>query len=153
MAQQGQSELASLLTAVRSRIDAINKEKAELVAALTQMLAAARADLTGSATAAGAHRKGGRRPGFKMSDEAKARISAAAKKRLARTGGCRPTKRLSVTAFRRLRQGCDRWPRLLSVNAPGRLSGSSALVGHLGQARHCVEQLLATLYELPELSD
>ena len=83
MAQQRQSELADLLTAVRARIDAINKEKADLVAALTEMLAAARADLEGSAAAGAARRKGGRKAGFKMSDEAKARISAAAKKRWA----------------------------------------------------------------------
>lgn len=87
MVQERQSQAAELLSEVRARLDAINREKAELVTALTEMLTAARSDL-GAASRATARRKrsvskGGRRPGFKMSEEAKARISAAAKKRWA----------------------------------------------------------------------
>lgn len=87
MVQERQDELSEMLTAVRLRIEAINKEKAELVGALTEMLAAARSELSSAeapkARRKGAGGKGGRRRGFKMSEEAKARISAAAKKRWA----------------------------------------------------------------------
>jgi hypothetical protein len=83
MVQHRQSELSDLLTAVRARIEVLNREKAELVAALTEMLAAARTELDGIPPGRARQGKGGRRPGFKMSAEAKARISAAAKKRWA----------------------------------------------------------------------
>lgn len=87
MDQAGRAQLAVLLGEVKARIEAINSEKAELVEALSEMLAAARADLTNaSAPKAGRQvrqRRGRRRVGFRMSEEAKARISAAAKKRWA----------------------------------------------------------------------
>jgi hypothetical protein len=87
MVQERRSELPDMLEAVRQRIETINREKAELVSALTDMLAAARSEI-GSETTPKGRRAGaagtvGRRPGFRMSEEAKARISAAAKKRWA----------------------------------------------------------------------
>jgi hypothetical protein len=87
MAQERQGELLDLLDSVRARIDEINKEKSDLVDALSGLLAAAKAELTdGKAPEfqrSQVRKKGGRRPGFRMSDEAKAKIAAAAKKRWA----------------------------------------------------------------------
>ena len=54
MAQKGQDQIGQLVTAVRTRIDTINREKAELVSALRELLAAAGAAQGGGDTGRGA---------------------------------------------------------------------------------------------------
>jgi len=85
-------DVQGFIAAAERRIRELNDERNAITASLRRLLAnlsdtttpaRGRSSARRAAATAAARNKGGRRPGFKMSAEAKARISAAQKKRWA----------------------------------------------------------------------
>src|SRR5215510_10265270 len=84
-------DVQGFIAAAERRIREINDERNTIMASLRRLLAnlgdtapsRGRSSARRATAAASSRNKGGRRPGFKMSAEAKARISAAQKKRWA----------------------------------------------------------------------